>query len=161
MNPAIGKLNLLLAAAAPALSAIEQPRRAPAPGKWSQAQELGHLIDSAINNYRRLILAQTQDRPLFEPYGQDAWVAMGAYDQADWADLVSLWLLLNRQILRIALEVAPEGWHRSCRTAWQLAGGQSGEITLSDLFQDYVAHAEHHVAHILGHEAFAQAQGGR
>jgi hypothetical protein len=36
----------------------EQARWRPAAGKWSAAEILGHLIDSAINNYCRFVEAQ-------------------------------------------------------------------------------------------------------
>src|SRR5689334_23554381 len=33
------------------------------PNAWSKKEELGHLIDSAVNNYARIIRVQHQDNP--------------------------------------------------------------------------------------------------
>jgi len=33
--------------------------------KWSKKETLGHLIDSAYNNHRRLLLAQSHDDFIF------------------------------------------------------------------------------------------------
>jgi len=44
----------------------------PAPGKWSQKEIIGHLIDSASNNHGRFVRAQLQDDLIFAGYDQDA-----------------------------------------------------------------------------------------
>jgi hypothetical protein len=38
----------------------------PAPDQWSPKEVLGHLIDSAANNYRRFVDAQSKDDPAFQ-----------------------------------------------------------------------------------------------
>ena len=38
-------------------------------------EELGHLIDSAANNHRRLVLAQIEDHPA-PNYDGDRWVKL-------------------------------------------------------------------------------------
>ncbi len=50
----------------------------PVPERWSKQEVLGHLIDSAMNNIRRLVVSQ------YEPnqkmiYYQDQWVAAQNY----------------------------------------------------------------------------------
>ena len=35
----------------------------PLPNKWSKKELIGHLIDSAQNNTRRFIIAQSEEKP--------------------------------------------------------------------------------------------------
>lgn len=72
------------------------------PGKWSQKEILGHLIDSAINNTARFINGQKSEQLIFTGYDQDIWVERSAYQNADWNYLITLWHNLNLNIIRIA-----------------------------------------------------------
>ncbi|HSA54528.1 MAG TPA: hypothetical protein VLE53_02440, partial [Gemmatimonadaceae bacterium] len=45
--------------------AVSQPRT---PGKWSQKEILGHLVDSATNNLHRFVRAQEVDTFTFPAY---------------------------------------------------------------------------------------------
>src|SRR5262249_58659213 len=89
--------------AVPALLAIpeEASRRRPAPGKWSPAEVVGHLIDSASNNHQRFVRARWQDDLIFEGYRQDDWVDVQEYVRAPWAELVTLWSGFNRHLARV------------------------------------------------------------
>ena len=48
--------------------ADEEAGRAPAPGKWSKKEVIGHLIDSAANNHVRFVRAQATDDLTFDGY---------------------------------------------------------------------------------------------
>jgi hypothetical protein len=114
----------------------------PKPGAWSKKEELGHLIDSAINNYARIIRVQLEDSPALPDYKQDAWVERQGYDERHWAQLISLWAALNAHMLAAARRIPADAIARTCT----VAGGQP--ITLGFLIEDYVDHMVHHLEHI-------------
>ena len=70
------ELREAIAAATPRLLALSdaEAAKAPAPGKWSPKQVLGHLIDSASNNHQRFVRAQFTDDLVFAGYQQEPWV---------------------------------------------------------------------------------------
>ena len=114
----------------------------PAPDKWSKKEELGHLIDSAFNNHRRVIRAQLEDSPALPGYNGDLWVKLNNYQNRDWQELIKLWQSGNRHLLA-ASEVAPEdAWSRTCTI------GDSEPLTLRFVLDDYVDHMLDHLRHI-------------
>jgi hypothetical protein len=116
----------------------------PNPSKWSKKEILGHLIDSALNNHRRFIVTQYAENEKIVYY-QDQWVFFQGYQQADTHELINLWCLINRQILRV-LEIMPQSvWTNLCDT------GKNGEDlhTLEWLAMDYVAHLKHHLESVF------------
>ncbi len=115
----------------------------PNPAKWSKKEMLGHLIDSSQNNIRRFVVAQYDDKPKIT-YTQDFWVAAANYQNYLTADLISLWLLLNKHLC-IVLKNIPDTSHENLCDA--------GEIhTINWLAQDYCKHLLHHLHQILGLE---------
>src|SRR5262245_41133920 len=95
--------------ALPRLNAIEDgaSARKPASGGWSARQELGHLIDSAANNHRRVVLGRLQRTLTFDGYDGDAWVEAHAYQDRPWRDIIALWEGMNRH-LASAVSLFPE-----------------------------------------------------
>src|SRR5690348_3863538 len=67
----------------------------PAPGKWSQKEELGHLVDSAANNHQRFVRASLDGGFRGPGYQQDAWVSLHGYQEMAWADLLEFWRSYN------------------------------------------------------------------
>ena len=114
----------------------------PTPSKWSAKEELGHLLDSAANNHQRIVRAQLEDGPAMPGYDQNGWVAVHAYQQRDWKELIEVWQALNRQLLAAAESVPESGWSRTLTIA------ASAPLTLQFVFEDYVAHMVHHLEHI-------------
>src|SRR5712692_3648751 len=82
----------------------------PAPDSWSPKQELGHLIDSAANNHQRIVRAQLEDNLALPGYDGDRWVALHGYQNRDWADLVAMWRVGNRQVLAAAEAAPSSAW---------------------------------------------------
>src|SRR5438105_4052486 len=78
---------------------VEEMETKPSPAKWSRKEQLGHLLDSAQNNIRRFIEAQYQQQAPTIVYNQDEWVRLNNYQSWSVDELISLWILLNRQIL--------------------------------------------------------------
>lgn len=122
------------------------------PGKWSAKQELGHLIDSALNNHIRLIRMQIEARPELPGYEQNEWVRLNRYQSRPWAEIIGLWRMLNQHLLAAASQVVPRDWERIgiFTTPWQpMAGEATDEVTLRFLIEDYVEHMRHHLEHLL------------
>ncbi|MEM9984954.1 MAG: DinB family protein, partial [Bacteroidota bacterium] len=49
------------------------------PQSWSKLEIVGHLIDSAYNNYQRFLRASGQSDLSFPGYAQDEWVKRAGY----------------------------------------------------------------------------------
>jgi hypothetical protein len=118
----------------------------PAPDKWSKKEIIGHLIDSALTNARRFIVAQYEEAPKIV-YAQVEWVIASAYQSYDTEELIQLWASLNKHICHI-LENTPEHlWQRTCMTQ---------ELhTIEWLAADYVKHLKHHMHVVLDRDPVA------
>ncbi|HEX6314385.1 MAG TPA: GNAT family N-acetyltransferase [Gemmatimonadaceae bacterium] len=126
-----------------------------APGKWSRKQVLGHLIDSASVNHERFVRARQLEDLVFPGYDQDVWVEAQRYADADWEDLIELWLRFNRHLVAV-MDATPEAErcrHREHHNFDVIAfRAVSADLpsTLDYLMKDYVVHLEHHLTQILG-----------
>jgi len=120
----------------------EKVERRATPTNWSAKEELGHLLDSAVNNHQRIVRAQSEDHLAMPGYEQNRWVAIHRYQQRDWVELTNLWQDLNRQLLVAAESVPDPAWAHTVRV------GNSEPMTLEFVFDDYVAHMVHHLKHI-------------
>ena len=125
----------------------------PASGKWSPREIIGHLVDSATNNYGRIVRGQLQDDLVFPGYAQDDWVRIGRYRDAPWEELVTLWRSLNLQLARVT-EGTPEDVRRRPRERHSfdaigvpLMAGEAA--TLEHVMSDYVSHLKHHLRQIF------------
>jgi DinB superfamily len=134
----------VLAAAPASLRAISSGDAAlrAKPGAWSIKEELGHLVDSAINNYSRIIRVQRENAPALPGYEQDAWVERQGYQDRDWLELISLWSALNGHMLAAARRIPAPALERTCTI------GAGKPITLGFVIEDYVDHMVHHLQHI-------------
>jgi hypothetical protein len=112
----------------------------PQPGRWSKKEELGHLVDSALNNLQRFVRLQHEAALRFPAYDQDKWVGTQRHRARSWGDLVEEWTVLNRRIVHLlgALD------EHALEHVWI----DGGNVTLAFLITDYVAHLRHHLDHI-------------
>lgn len=124
----------------------EQLTAKPNPAKWSKKEIIGHLIDSALNNARRFIVAQYEDSPHIV-YAQDIWVSASGYQHYESKDLIALWVLINKHIISILSVMKPEVYQRRCLT---------GALhTIEWLAADYNKHLLHHMHVIVDMEPVA------
>lgn len=145
MTDTIARFEQLLIAVPRRLAELDEAdvARKPAPGRWSKKEILGHLIDSAGNNHQRFVRAQRVpllDSPTYE---QELWVSAQAYATEPWADLVNLWLLLNRHLLHIVKAMPGDV------LGHQLVIGGRPAVTLEFVVADYLRHVDNHVAQLL------------
>lgn len=112
--------------------------------KWSKAEIVGHLVDSAMNNIQRFVRAQHESAPhLF--YDQNAWVKLNHYQTVEKEEIIQLWALLNRQICRIVRNIPAENFELPCHFKVE---GVIQIVPLRYVIEDYVAHLKHHLGQI-------------
>ena len=138
------ELRRSIDAALPQLREISgaEAETAPAPGKWSPQQVIGHLIDSASNNHQRFVRAQEGQTLVFPGYAQEHWVRCQRYEDGAWDELTALWHAYNLHIAHV-IEHIPERFRNV-----QCLVGNYPPATLGFLAHDYVAHLRHHLHQI-------------
>jgi hypothetical protein len=115
----------------------------PAPSKWSKKEVLGHLIDSAHNNYRRFIAGQYESHPKIF-YEQNFWVACNAYQEMNTTDLIALWRIMNERICVVLKEM-----NAGNEKSFVDTGKENESLhSIEWLAQDYVKHLKHHINQI-------------
>lgn len=148
MNPVLAHKNEILSLVDQAMIDFENITEKawndkPQPSKWSKKELLGHLIDSASNNIRRLIVGQ-YEQGVKIVYHQDEWVLYHNYQETDIADVKILWKLLNHQICRVIENIPEEKLQNNCDTG----KGKTELHTLSYFIEDYVLHLKYHLKQI-------------
>lgn len=118
------------------------------PAKWSKKEIVGHLCDSAANNYIRFVKIALSDYPIpLEGYDQDRWVELNDYHNSyDPYDVIQLWINRNVQISTVLAQIPEEDYTKEAI----LPSGES--VTLEWLAADYIEHMIHHFRQILGNE---------
>lgn len=114
----------------------------PAADRWSIAQVMGHLVDSACNNHQRFVRAQETGPLEFPKYDQNAWVDRNLYQESDWRSLVELWYLYNLHLAQLIEHVDTSQLETRC-TITPLE-----PCTLEFLIVDYLDHLNHHLQKI-------------
>ena len=128
-------------------------RRRPAPGKWSVAEIIGHLVDSASNNHQRFVRGRWQDDVVFTGYDQDVWVSAQRYQDEEWHVVLQLWWSFNLHIAhvmeRTPAEVRAKAYTRHNLDEVGFRPMTAGTpATLDWLMEDYVEHLKHHLKQV-------------
>jgi hypothetical protein len=151
-------LQETLARELPNLSAITEEHAAAAadkPGGWTRKQELGHLLDSAVNNHIRFVRAALDGSYHGPGYAQNEWVHLHAWQQLPWTTLLEFWQQHNMLLVHLIAQISSEELEAKC----VIDHGQS--VTLHFLITDYVLHLQHHVDHLLSREVLTQIPGAQ
>jgi len=144
-----GKIRSVVAREEPRLRALS-PESAAAPraaGKWSRAEVLGHLIDSAANNHQRFVRAQFTQTLIIPGYEQNRWVDAEGYAVEPWGELIGLWAALNIHLAHVAERIPASALSHSI-TVLGPDGLPGAPIHLEALVVDYLRHLEHHLGQI-------------
>lgn len=115
------------------------------PSKWSRKEILGHLVDSAHNNLRRLIVTQYHQGQKIV-YDQDRWVASQDYQHMQIDDLIQLWKLMNHQLIRTSQLIPSEKYHFTV----DIGQKEMEHISIEQLIDMYIDHLKHHLRQIFG-----------
>ena len=137
-----------IAAELPHLRAVPDGPATAAPNRpsgvgWSQREELGHLIDSAVNNHARIVRASLETAFVGPGYDQAGWVAAHRYRDVPWTDLVDAWHAHNRILVPLVAAIPDAKLATPCTV------GGDAPVTLGFLIDDYVLHMRHHLDQVL------------
>jgi len=119
----------------------------PAPAKWSKKEIVGHLVDSAQNNIQRFVRAQHEEKDVHILYRQEDWVRLQNYQDYPTADLLQLWVLLNRHLGHIWTQMDARSWALTCKMGANMEEPETW--TLDTLAIDYLRHLKHHLTQIF------------
>ena len=137
-------LETTVAAEAAALRAIPdgpataRPNRPSGKG-WSMREEVGHLVDSAVNNHNRIVRAALDGSYEGPGYAENPWVDLHRYVERPWTTLVGEWHAHNTILVPLVRNVPDARLTASCRV------GTGEPVTLAFLIEDYVLHMKHHL----------------
>lgn len=84
----------------------------PAADRWTIAEVIGHLIDSAANNHQRFVRAQFVEELVFPKYEQNEWISAQYFNDCEWPSLVELWHRYPRDRARESRVPRPAMHHR-------------------------------------------------
>ena len=117
-------------------------RDKPSADRWSIAEVVGHLVDSACNNHQRFIRAQFLPALTFPRYEQNEWVAAAAWQTMDWQTIVNLWASYNLMLAHVMRQIPDEQLSTRCTITPYEA------CDLRFLVTDYLDHLRHHLQKI-------------
>ena len=117
------------------------------PDAWTRKQVLGHLIDSAINNHVRFVMATLDGEYTGPAYHAQGWVAMHDYANMLWSQLIELWKAHNQLLARVVRQVPEDRLTAECRI------GSDQPVTLRYVIEDYLHHLEGHITEITESQA--------
>ncbi len=139
---AVLRRDLPLLLAIPDGEATTLPNRPSGVG-WSRREELGHLVDSAVNNHNRFVRAALEPEYRGPGYEQDAWVSLHRYAEVPWPALVEIWRAHNAILVPLVAAI-PDG-----RLSTPCTVGGAAPVPLGFLVDDYVLHMRHHLDQVL------------
>ncbi|MEM7475246.1 MAG: DinB family protein [Planctomycetota bacterium] len=147
------ELRGIVQSALPLLNQLENSAisERPHPQKWAKKEILGHLIDSACNNQQKFVRMMQKPELDFPGYGQDEWVDLQNWTQANWEQMLELWQSYNMHLAHL-IETIPEQYHHHTIT---IEG--AGPFSLKFVMEDYVEHLKHHLNQILPEAGFSSA----
>jgi len=106
--------------------------------KWTLAEMVGHLIDSASNNHQRFIRLQLEKKVFFPAYDAEEWKRVSQVSAFDFPDLAALWKQYNLFLLHVIRMID----EKSASNCWQIGTERK---TLEFLVKDYFVHLQWHL----------------
>ena len=105
---------------------------------WSIKEILGHLVDSASNNYQRIQRYIPGDELEFPGYDQEECVRRAGYGLFDYNDLMALWYNHNKLLFHLYDQIPRQDLDSQIRV------GDNPAMSISALMEDYFAHMKVH-----------------
>ena len=122
----------------------------PKAGGWSPKEELGHLIDSAVNNHARFVIGAIGPEMRGPGYAQDEWVRLHGYAETPWEKIVAWWYAQNEVLTEVIARIPEERLSSLCHI------GNYPANSLQFVVEDYGVHLQHHVDHLLSRAIVTQ-----
>jgi hypothetical protein len=143
IEKAISRLSYIIENVPSILTEIEEEKMAikPFPNKWSKKEIIGQLIDSATNNHQRFVRGQFETIPEI-CYDQNKWNEYNFYQKIDSKQLISFWIIYNKQLIEIIKLIPTESLKKQIKFGENL-------LSLEFLIVDYVEHLEHHLKQVI------------
>lgn len=132
-----GKLNKLTLGLTP-----KQLRWQPEPGKWSIAEIVAHLADVEIVAGWRMRSIIGSDGIAIQPFDQDVWASVFAYNQRDPKQSLEVFGVLRENNLAMLKALPPEAWDRHGMHM------ERGKETIAHLARMFAGHDTNHVLQI-------------
>ncbi len=111
------------------------------------------MIDSASNNHLRFVRAALESEYHGPSYDQNRSVTLHGYQELNWNELIEFWRRYNSLLAGVIARIPESKLTTHCRV------GNSAQVTLRFLIEDYIAHMQHHLDHILSRETLTQYPG--
>jgi hypothetical protein len=115
------------------------------PGGWTLAQVVHHIVESDVNAYPRLKYALTQDIPDAMVAQQGLWAELPDARSPNIHSSLILFEAIRHRWADAFESLHPEDFARQWRHS------RYGLLTIDNLLQQYVWHAQHHTAQISQH----------
>jgi hypothetical protein len=125
------------------------------PGAWTRKQELGHLLDSALNNHQRFVRAALDGHYEGPGYAQNEWVKIHDWQHVPWRTLVEWWRQHNSLLVHLLAQIPEDRLDSVCVI------GNGPRVTLRFLIEDYILHMQHHLDHLLSRQKITQYPGAQ
>ena len=101
---------------------------------WSVKEILGHLVDSAGNNYQRLQRYVPGGELTFPGYDQEKCVLRAAYNSFDYTALTALWYGHNQLLFHLYDQIPRQDLESKIKV------GDNPAVSVRRLLEDYFAH---------------------
>ena len=111
---------------------------------WSVKEILGHLIDSASNNYQRILRYVPRGELEFPGYDQEECVRRANYRSFEYTNLLDLWYNHNKLLFHLYDNIPQQDLESKIKV------GDNPAMTIRSLMADYFAHMKVHEEQVKG-----------
>jgi len=122
----------------------KQLRWQPEPGKWSIAEILAHLADVEIVASWRMRSVIGQDGITIQPFDQDVWANVFAYQKRDPKQSLEIFRVLRDNNLAMLKALPREAWDKHGMHL------ERGKETIAHLARMFAGHDANHVLQVEG-----------
>src|SRR5215475_1795840 len=114
----------------------------PEPGKWSIAEIIAHLADAEIVGSWRMRSIIGEDGITIQPFDQDAWASVFAYQKRDAKRSLETFRVLRESNLAMLKEISPEIWNNHGMHL------ERGKETVAHVVRMFAGHDANHLRQV-------------